>query len=131
MKAATALQNRIMMALSAAGRIVFRNNVGLGWSGKVLHKDPVKGTVLLGDARPVKFGLIKGSGDLIGGIPTVITSDMVGKRVLIFASWEVKSGTGKATPDQINFAKAIRHHGGVAEIVRDEGEAVSCRLFKD
>jgi hypothetical protein len=75
--------------------------------------------------------LAVGSGDLIGGDPIIITPDMVGKTILVFASWEVKSGTGRPTPEQKQFAKVVRERGGIAEVVRSPEEALSARLFRD
>lgn len=137
MKASTALQNRIWLALSAAGKVVFRNITAQGWAGKSFElKAGEKYTARGGervvmDPYPIKAGLCKGSGDLIGGDPVVITPDMVGKTLLVFASWEVKSGTGRPTTEQNTFARVIRSRGGIAEIVRNEEEALSARLFKD
>lgn len=137
MKAATALMNRIMLALSSAGRTVWRNTTAQGWAGKSFELRAGEtykakgGERVVIDAYPIKAGLCVGSGDIIGIDSVVITPDMVGKKVAIFCSWEVKSGTGRATPAQINFAKFIRNAGGVAEVVRNEQEAVSARLFKD
>ncbi|MGO8269233.1 hypothetical protein ACC862_24025 [Rhizobium ruizarguesonis] len=137
MKASTALQNRIMLALSKAGRLVFRNITAQGWAGKSFELKagdrftaPTKCRVVL-DPYPINAGLCVGSGDIIGGESIVITPDMVGSTVLVFASWEVKSGTGRPTEHQKNFANRIRELGGIAEIVRSEEEAVSARLFKD
>lgn len=137
MKAATALMNRIMLALSEAGRTVWRNTTAQGWAGKsiALQRGDVYrakgGERVVFDAYPIKAGLCVGSGDIIGIDSVVITPEMVGQRVAVFCSWEVKSGTGRATKEQINFAKFVRNAGGVAEVVRNEQEAVAARLFKD
>lgn len=137
MKASTALKNRIMLALSKAGRLVFNNITAQGWAGKSFELKrgekftaPGNCRVIL-DPYPIKAGLCVGSGDLIGGESIVITPDMVGSKVLVFASWEVKSGTGRPTEQQKTFAKVIRERGGIAEIVRSEEEALAARLFKD
>jgi len=137
MKAATALQNRIWLALSGAGKLVFRNITAQGWAGKSfeLKRGEVYtakgGERVVMDPYPIKAGLTKGSGDLIGGDPVVVTPDMVGKTILVFASWEVKSGTGRPTPEQKQFAKVVRERGGIAEVVRSPEEALNARLFRD
>jgi len=137
MKASTALMNRIMLALSEAGRTVWRNTTAQGWAGKSFSLAPGQvykakgGERVVVDPYPIKAGLCVGSGDIIGIDSVVITPDMVGKRVAIFCSWEVKSGTGRASTEQINFARFVRNAGGVAEVVRSEQEAVAARLFKD
>lgn len=115
--------NRVMLALSNAGALVFRNNVGLGWTGALVEHDRATGRVILKNARPVKFGLFKGSGDVIGGVPVEITPDMVGKTVLVFGSWEVKDGSGRPSKDQRHFAQAIAANGGIGVIVRSEDDA--------
>lgn len=115
--------NRVLMALSAAGVLAFRNNVGMGWTGKFVSRDERTGLTTLSNARPVKFGLCVGSGDIIGGVPTVITSDMVGKTLLVFGSWEVKDGAGRPTKDQKNFAEVIAANGGIGVVVRSEADA--------
>jgi hypothetical protein len=135
MKASTALQNRIMLALSEAGRLVFRNITAQGWAGKSFelkagekYTAPTRCRVVL-DPYPIKAGLCVGSGDLIGGEEVTITPDMVGQTVLVFASWEVKSGTGRPTEEQKTFARVVRGRGGIAATVRSEEEAVAATRF--
>jgi hypothetical protein len=71
------IQNGIMIALSKVGATIFRNNVGLGWTGKAIKQTKeamVKvypGDVLVKNARPLHAGLCKGSADLIGWMPVV------------------------------------------------------------
>jgi hypothetical protein len=92
------IQREIMVALSHAGCLVWRNNVGA-----------------LTDAtgRLVKYGLCKGSSDLIGLTPC-------GK----FLAIEVKSAKGRATLDQERFIAAVRSKGGRAGVARSVKEAL-------
>lgn len=93
------IQARIMMALSEAGAIIWRNNTGV-------LKDKT--------GRPIKFGLCVGSSDLIGICPD-------GK----FLAVEVKTDKGRATDAQKRFIAAVIAKGGRAGIARSESEAVA------
>ena len=72
--------------------------------------------------RLVKFGLCKGSSDLIGFKTITITPDMVGQNIAVFSAIEVKD-KGKATSDQKKFINIIKNAGGFAGIARDIEEA--------
>lgn len=101
-----AIMQRVQLEASRKGWRVFRNNVGQ-----------------LLDARgvPVRYGLCPGSSDLIGWRELVITPEMVGGTVAQFVAVEVKTPTGKATAQQIQFLEAVARAGGVAVIARGEG----------
>ena len=89
------LQNKILLRFSNGATRLFRNNVGMAWQGRMLKNN--RGTVILENARPLHAGLMKGSADLIGWQSVEITPEMVGKRIAIFTSVEVK-GKGTRTP---------------------------------
>lgn len=99
MNAETALMHRIMLALSDAGCLIWRNNTG---------------SVKTDDGRFVKFGLCVGSSDLIGIAH--------GGR---FLAIEVKTSKGRATPEQQRFINAVLTRGGIAGIVRSPDEALA------
>jgi len=109
---------------------LFRNNVGLGWVGKLIRRAAGdRGlTVTLDSARPLHAGLCVGSGDLIGWEEIVITDAMVGKTIAQFVSVEVKGQRTKTTEEQIDWAKAVRNAGGKALIVMSESQAI--KAFK-
>jgi len=93
------ISNEIQIALSDAGCLIFRNNVGC-----------------LPDraGRPVRYGVGgNGGSDLIG-----ICED--GK----FLAIEVKTALGQPTDAQLNFIKAVQRQGGRAGIARSAAEAV-------
>ncbi len=92
------VQKQIMMALSEAGAIVWRNNTGV-------LKDA--------NGRPVKFGLCVGSSDLIGICPD-------GR----FLAVEVKAAKGRVTDAQERFISAVRRMGGRAGVARDVQDAL-------
>lgn len=97
--AETNISNAIMVALSSAGHLVWRNNTG----------------VLPGPGgRPVKFGLCNGGSDLIG-----ICAD--GK----FLGIEVKTPVGRVSPAQTAFIAAVRRHGGRAGVARSVEDALA------
>lgn len=93
------IQRSIMLALSEAGCVIWRNNVGV-----------LKNAAGI----PIKFGLCVGSSDLIGVSPD-------GR----FLAVEVKTPTGRIRPEQTRFIEAVRRHGGIAGIARSPADAVA------
>lgn len=102
------IQKLVQIKASQLGARLFRNNVGL------FKTD---------DGRTVKTGLSNGSSDLIGFKPTVITQDMVGKKLAVFASIEIKSKHGRVSKEQQAWIDMVKNHGGLAGVVRTEKEA--------
>lgn len=100
----------VRIALSKAGVAIFRNQVGA-----------------LRDAkdRLVRFGLCKGSSDLIGWRSVLVTPEMVGRRVAVFVACEVKAPDGHATTEQMNFLERVHTAGGIDMLVRSPQEAVA------
>ena len=90
---------------------LFRNNVGR-------LPDPRTG-------RLVTFGLAPGSADLIGWRSLVITPDMVGQRVAVFCSIEVKAPRGRVRPDQAAWLAAVQSAGGIAGVARSPEDAAA------
>lgn len=117
------IQTEIMLAASRSGATVFRNNVGNGILGQVVKQDGGQFHVVNG--RRVQFGLCPGSSDLIGWRTIRITPDMVGGHLAVFLALEVKTPSGKPTPEQVNFVQAVRKAGGLAGVVRSADEAVA------
>lgn len=108
----TLIQRAIMLALSEADCIVWRNNTAGAYVGKVLHK--AGDQVTLGNAHLVQFGLCKGSSDIVGiHCPT-------GRFIAI----EVKTKTGSASPEQLQFIDAVRAAGGIAGLARSPADAL-------
>ena len=89
--------------------VLFRNNVGA-------FRDRSN--------RLVRFGLVKGSSDLIGWTRVKITQEMVGQTVAVFSAIECKTKTGKARPDQLYFVERVRLDGGYAGIARSVEDAM-------
>ena len=108
--AETDLQQRIRLALGLRPDIrLYRNQVGQ-------LPDPKTG-------RPVQFGLARGSADLIGWRTVVVTPDMVGQRLAVFTSIEVKTPTGRLTPAQHAWLGVVRAAGGIAGVARSVSDA--------
>jgi len=114
MNAETEIQQRIRLALGTHPEIrLFRNNTGT-------LPDPRTG-------RPVQFGLARGSADLIGWRTITITPEMVGTKIAVFTSIEVKTPTGRLSPAQHAWLGVVRGAGGIAGVarsVRDANEIV-------
>ena len=108
--AETELQQRIRLALGTRSDLrLFRNQVGQ-------LPDPRTG-------RPVQFGLARGSADLIGWRIITITPGMVGSKVAVFTSIEVKTPTGRVRPEQHAWMAAVSGSGGIAGIARSVQDA--------
>lgn len=116
------IQQDIRLALSRAGSRMFRNNVGTGWTGRVVRN--TNGSITIYDPRPLDAGLCKGSSDLIGWTPVTVTADMVGKRLAVFTAIEVKGPKGKTSPEQTNFIDRVKIEGGIAGVARSANDAI-------
>jgi hypothetical protein len=114
----TNVMQRIRLHLGQSGQTkIFRNNVGMGWTGRVV-KNP-DGSITIHEPRPLHAGLCEGSSDLIGWTTVTVSPEMVGKRLALFTAIEVKSATGAPSPAQRNFIGAVRDAGGRAGVARD------------
>lgn len=109
--AETDLQQRIRLALGTRPDArLFRNQVGS-------LPDPRTG-------RLVQFGLAKGSADLIGWRTITITPEMVGQRIAVFTSLEIKTPTGRLAPAQRHWLQAVEQAGGIAGVARSVTDAL-------
>ena len=107
------IQQEIRLAISHGDTKVFRNNTG---------------TLRDQNGRPVQFGLCKGSADLIGWRTITVTPDMVGQRLAVFTSIEVKTPAGRLRPEQQQWLDAVQAAGGIAGVARsvDDARALVC-----
>lgn len=105
----TRIVHDCMKAISEAGARCFKN---------------VRGLFLTLDGQTKISGglLCPGASDLIGWYSTIITPDMVGKRIAVFTAFEVKTATGKVSQEQANFITQVKENGGIAGILRDKSE---------
>lgn len=107
----TIIQRKILIALSGAGCVVWRNETGGFWAGKVVHQ--AQGQVTLQGARLIPCGLMKGSSDIVGIAPS-------GQ----FLAIEVKTQAGKPTKEQLNFIDQVKKAGGIAGVARSPEDAL-------
>lgn len=103
LKSEANIQNEIMIALSKAGCLIWRNNVG-AW------KDP--------SGRVIRYGVGgKGGSDLLGVAPD-------GRALAV----ECKTATGRVRPEQELFIAAVKRAGGRAGIARSVDDALKIAL---
>lgn len=110
------VERSIMLAASKAGARIFKNTTAQGWLGQSTRCSD--GSIILTNPRPLKAGLCVGSSDMIGWTMRTVTPDMIGRSVALFTAIEVKSGSGRATPEQLNFIEQVRRAGGISGIAR-------------
>ena len=103
------IQQQIRLACGTGSTRLFRNNTG---------------TLRDQQGRPVQFGLANGSADLIGWRTVTITADMVGQRLAVFTSIEVKTPTGRISPEQRQWLGAVQAAGGIAGVARSVDDAL-------
>jgi hypothetical protein len=109
------IEKLIRMEASKNGDRLFPNNVGMAYLGKVRHLG--NGSVLIENAQPVRYGLCKGSSDLIGWTTIEITPEMVGKKIAVFTAIEVKT-TDSLRKEQKDFLNLVEQSGGIADVAR-------------
>jgi hypothetical protein len=108
--AETTLQQQIRLAVGTRPDTrLFRNQVGS-------LPDPRTG-------RLVTFGLARGSADLIGWRSIVVTPEMVGRRLAVFCSIEIKTPNGRVKPEQQAWLGVVQGAGGIAGIARSVQDA--------
>ena len=118
------IKDHILVALARIFRtILYTNPIGTGWFGK-FKKRSDDGDVTLKFGRPVAMGLKKGSADLIGFLPVVITKEMVGKKIPVFVSLEIKKPGKEPEPDQEDWLRTMLLHKCCAGVAHSEDEAV-------
>ena len=106
----THLQQEIRLAVGTRPDLrLYRNNCGS-------LPDPRTG-------RLVTFGLARGSADLIGWRTITVTQAMVGTRLAVFTSIEVKTASGRVRPEQQAWLEAVQSAGGIAVIARSVPDA--------
>lgn len=106
-----AIQQQIRLALSRAGSVMHRNNVGA-------YRDDQGRVIRYGVGNP-------GGSDLIGWTPVIITHDMVGGMLGVFTAIEVKAPKGRPTEAQLNFIRQVQLAGGIAGIARSTQDALA------
>ncbi len=102
------IQAEILRAIGSRSDVrLFRNQVGCVES----------------DGRWIRYGLTPGSADLIGWQSVTVTNEMVGRKLAVFTSIEVKGQHGRLTPEQDNWRRVVSSAGGAAGVARSVAEA--------
>ena len=115
------LMRSILLACSRGSTRLFRNNVAVAWTGQSSRFSKAStvivqpGDVLIRNARPLHAGFCTGSSDLLGW------SQRDG--VAVFTAVEVKTDTGRVTPEQAAFIETVRGAGGIAGVARSVDDA--------
>ena len=102
------IQQRIRLACGRGAVRLWRNNTG---------------ALVDQQGRYVRFGLCKGSSDLIGLRALEITPELVGQRLAQFVALEIKTTQGVLSPVQRAFLRLVQELGGVAAVCRSVEEA--------
>lgn len=109
-KEETNLQNGILVALSNAGHLPWRNQVGVFRA----YDNP---------QRIIKIGT-PGMADIIDVVPVVITPEMVGKTVGVAVAMEIKTLTGQQRENQQLWELALKKRGGIYLVTRSIEQAL-------
>ena len=102
------IQQRIRLGCGRGPVRLWRNNTG---------------ALVDQQGRFVRFGLCKGSSDLIGLRSLEITPELLGRRIAQFVALEVKTPHGTVSPEQRAFLRLVEQLGGMAAVCRSVDEA--------
>ena len=102
------IQQRIRLACGRGPVRLWRNN-----TGALVDKQ----------GRFVRFGLCKGSSDLIGLRSVVVTPEMVGQRIAQFVALEIKTAGGVVSSEQRAFLQLVQQLGGLGAVCRSIEQA--------
>jgi hypothetical protein len=121
------LMRLMMVEASTLGARLWRNNVGQGLTVRgqsPQHREQIikacqeLAVKLGGSAARIQYGLAHGSGDLVGFVQHTVTPADVGRQIPVFAAPEVKTKTGRSSPEQLAWARFINSSGGAAGELR-------------
>lgn len=119
------IMRRLQKLASTLGARLFRQNAGMGWTGKVMKGPGVftlgPNDIVIRNARPFHAGH-EGLSDLGGWVPVKIEPDHVGTTLAVYLQVEVKTSKGRATEPQKNWIAAVRRAGGRAGIARTDDD---------
>jgi hypothetical protein len=79
----------------------------------------VHGSRIIVNPGEYHAGLKPGSGDRIGFVDTVITPEMIGTSLPIFASIELKTIGDTMKQNQRDWFEFVKAHSGVAVVLRE------------
>ncbi|MCT0229751.1 VRR-NUC domain-containing protein [Synechococcus sp. CS-1324] len=102
------IQQRIRLACGHGPVRLWRNNTG---------------ALVDQQGRQVRFGLCRGSSDLIGLRSLEVTPELVGQQIAQFVALEIKTPHGVVSAEQRAFLHLVEQLGGVAAVCRSIEEA--------
>lgn len=129
----TAIVHEIQKVASKAGARLFKNTRGVYYTKPEVNAliAAIKSMSFprifeaIKRLRQIKAGLQPdGASDLVGFIPVIITPEMVGMRFARYVCCEVKTATGRPSPEQITYIEFVRDSGGLAGIARSPEDAL-------
>lgn len=122
MTSETNIVRSIMLAASSLGARLFRYNAGMAWAGRTTrHPD---GSITIRQPRAF-HGVFEGHSDTAGFVPIAITPDMVGQTFARALYVEVKTATGRVSPEQRAFIDMVRSMGGLAGVARSDADVAA------
>ena len=129
------IQHAIRLTCGRGATALWRNETGVsehGWKQAVgraiaaLRRGNIQ-AALIALTKPklsrVRYGLCKGSADLIGLTEVTIRPEHVGQTLGVFTAIEVKTDTGRVSPEQVQFLDLVTRRHGIAFVARDADEA--------
>ena len=107
--------------------MLFRNDCGVGFVGGKRFQVPFsgqfyaeQGDIVVINPKRISYGLYPGSGDFIGWETIIITEEMIGNKIAIFKSIEIKTARDRMKENQINWFRAVKRDGGIAEVWKEK-----------
>jgi hypothetical protein len=110
---------QVLLALSRGASRLFRSNAGMGWQGRVLHRNAQ--SLTLGNPRAL-HAMPAGTPDCIGWTTVTVTPEMIGRKVAVFTGIETKHRSGMSD-EQRNFIERVQAAGGIAGCAHSVEEA--------
>lgn len=108
-----------ILGLSTGDIRLWRTNAGMGWAGKAFRQGSA---TIIPNARAF-HAMPEGWPDLTGYVSVVITPEMIGKRIAIFAGVECKSLKGVKKKTQESFRDQFLRQGAIAGFCRSIEDA--------
>ena len=100
---------------------LYNNFTGTVYASSDTYK--TAGGLLLKNPRVIKAGLFQAGGeDLVGYTITEITPEMVGEKIPIFTTCEIKTPNDGIRPKQRNWLNIHRNDGCLTTVVRYTGK---------
>lgn len=110
---------------------IFSNPVGTAIVGgkqfyaKKAGAIPVKkGDRITIGGQNITFGLYPGSSDYVGWNEIIITPEMIGQKIAVFTSIEIKTENDKLSKKQRTWNRIVRQAGGIVEAWHAIGDKI-------